>query len=158
MLYFRKGCGSHSPTHQDFHPGLTVISHVFQIRRLPFSEFQFPHLSKVENHQRRLCCCWLVIQCPTLWQPRGLQPTRLLCPWASLSMGCPRQEHWSGLPFPPPGHLLNPGRDPCLLHLLHWQVGSLPFASPFLFLHLATYIHFPSLSGTTADFASILRL
>ena len=32
-------------------------------------------------------------------------------PWtvahqASLSMGCPRQEYWSGLPFPCPGDLL----------------------------------------------------
>ena len=28
---------------------------------------------------------------------------------ASLSMGFPRQEFWSGLPFPPPGNLPNPG-------------------------------------------------
>ena len=37
-------------------------------------------------------------------------------------MGFPRQEHWSGVPFPPPGHLADPGIE---LHLLHWQVGSL---------------------------------
>ena len=35
-------------------------------------------------------------------------------PWAiarqaPLSMGIPRQEHWSGLLFPPPGYLPNPG-------------------------------------------------
>ena len=35
-------------------------------------------------------------------------------PWtvahqAPLSMGFPRQEHWSGWPFPPPGHLPGPG-------------------------------------------------
>jgi len=35
-------------------------------------------------------------------------------PWtvahqAPLSMGFSRQEHWSGLPFSPPGHLPNPG-------------------------------------------------
>ena len=35
-------------------------------------------------------------------------------PWtvacqAPLSMGFPRQEHWSGLPFPPPGDLPHPG-------------------------------------------------
>ena len=32
-------------------------------------------------------------------------------------MGFPRQEYWSGLPFPPPGHLSNPGsklRSPAL--------------------------------------------
>ena len=35
-------------------------------------------------------------------------------PWtvacqAALSVGFPRQEHWSGLPFPSPGDLPNPG-------------------------------------------------
>ena len=38
-------------------------------------------------------------------------------PWAvasqaPLSMGFPRQEYWSGLPFPPPGDLHNPGIEP----------------------------------------------
>ena len=37
-----------------------------------------------------------------------------LTPWAvalqvSSSMGVPRQEYWSGLPFPSPGDLPNPG-------------------------------------------------
>ena len=31
---------------------------------------------------------------------------------ASLSMGFPRQEYWSGLPFPPPGDLPDPGMEP----------------------------------------------
>ena len=31
---------------------------------------------------------------------------------ASLSMGCHRQEYWSGLPFPPPGYLPNPQIEP----------------------------------------------
>ena len=29
-----------------------------------------------------------------------------------LSMGFSRQEYWSGLPFPSPGDLLNPGTEP----------------------------------------------
>ena len=38
-------------------------------------------------------------------------------PWtvahqAPLSMGFSRQEYWSGLPFPPPGDLPNPGIKP----------------------------------------------
>ena len=38
-------------------------------------------------------------------------------PWtvvyqASLSMGFSRQEYWSGLPFPSPGDLPNPGIEP----------------------------------------------
>ena len=38
-------------------------------------------------------------------------------PWtvagqAPLSVGFSRQEHWSGLPFPPPGDLPDPGIEP----------------------------------------------
>ena len=33
------------------------------------------------------------------------------CP-TPLSMGFSRQEHWSGLPCPPPGDLLDPGIEP----------------------------------------------
>ena len=48
-----------------------------------------------------------------------------------LSMGLSRQDHWSGLPYPPPGYLPNPRIKPMsLLCLLHWQVGSLPLALP----------------------------
>ena len=31
---------------------------------------------------------------------------------APLSMGFSRQEYWSGLPFPPPGDLPDPGIEP----------------------------------------------
>ena len=40
-------------------------------------------------------------------RPRGLQPSRLCCPWEFS-----RQECWSGLPCPPPGDLCNPGIEP----------------------------------------------
>ena len=33
-------------------------------------------------------------------------------PQAPLSMGFPRQEFWSGLPFPTPGDLPEPGMEP----------------------------------------------
>ena len=41
----------------------------------------------------------------------------LATPWtvarqAPLSMGFPRQEYWSALPFPFPGDLPNPGIEP----------------------------------------------
>ena len=49
-------------------------------------------------------CCSVTKSCPTL---SGLQPARLLCPWDS-----PRQEYWSGFPFPSPGDLLDPGIEP----------------------------------------------
>ena len=44
---------------------------------------------------------------------------------ALLSMKIFRQEYWSGLPFPPPGDLPDPGRS-LEMHVLHWQVDSLP--------------------------------
>ena len=44
----------------------------------------------------------------TLWDPTDCVP-----PGSSLSMGFPRQEYWSGLPFPSPvGKLLDPGNEP----------------------------------------------
>ena len=49
---------------------------------------------------------------------------------APLSMGCPRQEYWSGLPLPPPGDLPNPGSKLYPLCLLHWQADSLPVVPP----------------------------
>ena len=36
--------------------------------------------------------------CPTLCDPKDGSPP------GSLPLGCPRQEHWSGLPFPSPMH------------------------------------------------------
>ena len=36
---------------------------------------------------------------------------------ALLSLGFPRQEYWSGLPFPSPGDLSDPGIKPMLLAL-----------------------------------------
>ena len=42
---------------------------------------------------------------------------------APLSMGFSRQEHWSGLPFPPPGDLPDPGIEP---RSPAWQADSLP--------------------------------
>ena len=40
-------------------------------------------------------------------------------PWTvarqALPMGFPRQEYRSGLPFPPPGDLLDPEMESCLL-------------------------------------------
>jgi len=44
--------------------------------------------------------------------------------WIFPSMGFPRKEHWSGLPFSSPGKLLNPRMKPMSLHckwiLYHW--------------------------------------
>ena len=47
---------------------------------------------------------------------------------APLSMGFSRQEYCSGLPFPSPGDLPDPGIELNLLCLLDWQASSLPLA------------------------------
>ena len=49
--------------------------------------------------------CFVAQSCPTLCNP--MKPARLLGPW-----GVSRQEYWSGLPYPPPGNLSNPGIKP----------------------------------------------
>ena len=55
-------------------------------------------------------------------QKRGDPERIVVIPWAvahqvPLSMGFPRQEYWSGLPFPPPGDLPNPGIESTSLTL-----------------------------------------
>ena len=44
---------------------------------------------------------------------------------APLSMGFPRQEYWSGLPFPSPGDLPDPGIEPGSLALQLHALGRL---------------------------------
>ena len=46
-----------------------------------------------------------------------------------LSMGFPRQEYGSGLPFPLPGDLPNPEIKPTSLCHLHWRAESLPLSN-----------------------------
>ena len=57
---------------------------------------------------------------PTLW-PYELQLTRLLCPWDS-----PGKNIGVGYCALLWGIFLNQGVNPCRLHLLQWQAGSLP--------------------------------
>ena len=46
-----------------------------------------------------------------------------VAPQAPLAMEFPRQEYWSGLPFPSPGDLPNSGMEP---KSPAWQADSLP--------------------------------
>ena len=67
---------------------------------------------------------WLYNTSPSQYVCGGGIVTKLcltpVIPWtvahqAPLSMGFPRQEYCSGLPFPSPGDLLNPGIEPASL-------------------------------------------
>ena len=75
----------------------------------------------------------------SLW-PYGLQPAWLLCPWDSpakiTGVGC--HALLQGI-FP------SQGWNPRLLHLLHWQAGSLPLAPPGKSL-LTTYLYLTQLT------------
>ena len=73
----------------------------------------------VGNFSIQLClciqtgCCLAVKLCPTL------ATSCTVGHQAPLSMGFPRQEYWSGLPFPSPGGLSAQESNPCLLHPLY---------------------------------------
>ena len=53
----------------------------------------------------------------------GLYPTRLLCPW-----DFPGKNTGVGCYFLLQGIFPTQGSNPCLLHLLHWQVDTLPLS------------------------------
>ena len=57
-------------------------------------------------------------------------------PQALLSMGFPRQEYWSGLPFPSPGDLVdpNPGTERASSALAGRFFTTEPQRKPLLFL------------------------
>jgi len=53
-----------------------------------------------------VCACLVTQLCLTLCNPVDCGPP------GPLSMEFPRQEYWSGLPFPPPGDLPDPRIEP----------------------------------------------
>ena len=61
--------------------------------------------AKIHEEKRKRMCVQLLRSCPTLRSWTVAQQ-------APLSMGSSRQESWSGLPFPPPGDLPDPGIEP----------------------------------------------
>ena len=72
--------------------------------------------NKLKTVPKGVCMLSWVWLFPTLWD---------IAHQTLRSMGFPRQEYWSGLPFPPPGVFLSKGSN---LHLLHWQADSLPLS------------------------------
>ena len=76
-------------------------------------------LHSTERPYISVCYCCLVTKpCPTLLQPHGLQPARLLCPWDFSGKNTRVYCH-----FLLQGIVLTQGSNPCLLH---WQADSLP--------------------------------
>ena len=88
-----------------------------------------------------------------MWCAYVLSRVRLLVtPWTvaypSLSMEFSRQEYWSGLPFPTPGDLLNPGIEPTSLASPALEADSLPLC----------YLRIPSESESCSVLSESLQL
>ena len=76
-----------------------------------------------------MCMCVRVCVYAELFSHIQLSAT----PWsitllAPLSAEFSKQEYWSGLPFPMPGGLPDPGIERLFLHLLNLQEDSLPLS------------------------------
>ena len=59
--------------------------------------------------RREVCVCMFLLNCSVMSHSlptHGLQPNSL-----PFSMRFSKQEYWSGLPFPPPGGLTDPGME-----------------------------------------------
>jgi len=65
------------------------------------------HFSPRTHHQEAWCMCMCVLSQVQLF----VTPWTVACQ-APLSMGFLKQEYWSGLSFPPPGDLSDPGIKP----------------------------------------------
>ena len=82
---------------------------------------------------------------------KSLSRVRLFAtPWtvahqAPLSVGFSRQEYWSGLPFPSPGDLPNPGIEPRSPALQAYALTSEPPGKPSH--HYLHYLHHSLTSG-----------
>ena len=72
-----------------------------------------------------LSCFSSVLLSVTLW---------IVACQALLSMGFSRQEYWSGLRWPLPADLPDPGVEPAPLCLLQCQAGSLPSGSLVMYV------------------------
>ena len=75
---------------------------------LPSGPTSVPTPSRALCMQKGICYLLYGSGCSlgSTLRTHGLQTARL------LSMGFPRQEYWSGLPFPPRGDLPEPGIEP----------------------------------------------
>ena len=108
-------------------------------REFPFSPLSLQHtlfvdfFSNGHSDQGELISPYMRLYCLAQWCAQLLSHVQLFStPWtaaqrALLSMEFSRKEHWSGLLFPTPGNLPNPGSNP---RFLHSQADSLPLKPP----------------------------
>ena len=83
------------------------------------------------------------------WKWKWSRVRLFAIPWtvayqAPLSMGFSRQEYWSGLPFPSPGDLPDPGIEPGSPALQADALSSEPptrYAYACVYIHICVYIY-----------------
>ena len=80
-----------------------IINHNDQVIFLPVTQ---AHLRSKISMYMCVVCVLVAQSCPTLCDPMTAAHQ------APPSMDFSRQEYWSGLPFPSPGHLPDPGIKP----------------------------------------------
>ena len=97
----------------DSNPPGSPVPGILQTRTLEWVAISFSNAWKWKVKVKSLSRVWLF---KTPWTVAHQAP---------LSMGFSRQEYWSGLPFPPPGDLLDPEIEP-RSPVSHALVGSLP--------------------------------
>ena len=96
----------------------------------------------------RVCVCSVIQSSLTLCNCMDCSP-----PGFSVH-GISKQEYWSGLLFPSPGDLPDPGIKPASLCLLHWQADSSPLAPPGKRL---VYIYFLKEQGSIMFHVAVSR-
>ena len=74
--------------------------------KCPSTDAWIPKMWNTHTRNEYCCCCLVSKSCLILCDPRTI-----VCQ-APLSMEFPRQEYWSGFPFPSPGDLSSPRIEP----------------------------------------------
>ena len=128
---------SHGPSQEGSPLASDLLSYKSETLEQPVAAGLWPCLQGPEPTQ-------LTVFSPLTWGVIGTRTS--VTPWtgarqAPLSMGFSRQEHWSGLPFPSPGDLPDPGIEPKSPAL---QADSLPSEPPGKPFRDYTPLYFPS--------------
>ena len=105
--------------------------------RCTAQQFSFICIYTYKGKAKSLICVWLFV---TPWT-EGHQ--------APLSMGFSRQEYWSGLPFPSPGDLPDPGTEPVSPALQADALLFEPPGKPHIPINLRIYVYACMLSRSS---------
>ena len=113
----------------DCSPSGSPIHGIFQARILEWVAISYSRGSSCPRDWTQVSCIsgfgrWILYHC-TIWEAICICVVAQSCP-ISLFKGFPRQEYWSGLPFPPPEDLPDPGIETEFAVSPAFQADSLP--------------------------------